>query len=84
MTMNTQSFALRHIGIRENDIEKMLSVIGTDSIEELIEQTIPADIRLDKGLTLPEALTEQEFLNLSQNLAEKNRMFKILYRHGVS
>ncbi|WP_185783462.1 aminomethyl-transferring glycine dehydrogenase [Croceivirga lutea] len=74
--MNTQSFALRHIGIREKDIEKMLSVIGADSIEELIEQTIPADIRLNEGLTLPEALTEQEFLNLSQNLAEKNRMFK--------
>ena len=74
--MNTESFALRHIGIRENDLEKMLSTIGVNSIEELIEETIPKDIRLTEGLSLPQALSESEFLQLIQNLSEKNRKFK--------
>lgn len=74
--MNTESFALRHIGIRENDLEKMLSTIGVNSVEELIEETIPKDIRLTEGLSLPQALSESEFLQLIQNLSEKNRKFK--------
>lgn len=74
--MNTESFALRHIGVREEDLQKMLKVIGVESLEELIDQTIPGDIRLNKNLSLPQALSESEFLNLIRNLSEKNRVFK--------
>ncbi|NHW59081.1 hypothetical protein HA378_28355, partial [Escherichia coli] len=46
--MNTQAFVNRHISLNEQDTQAMLSKIGVSSIEELISQTIPADIRADK------------------------------------
>ena len=46
--MNTNAFALRHIGPREDDQKQMLKAIGVDSMEQLIYETIPDDIRLKK------------------------------------
>jgi glycine dehydrogenase len=43
--MKTDSFALRHLGPRDHDLPKMLETIGVESLE-LINETIPADIRL--------------------------------------
>ncbi|NKI33274.1 aminomethyl-transferring glycine dehydrogenase [Croceivirga thetidis] len=80
--MNTESFALRHIGVREEDLQKMLEIVGVKSIDELIDQTIPEDIRLKEGLSLPQALSESEFLKFIQNLAEKNRVFKSYIGQG--
>ena len=74
--MNTESFALRHIGIREEDLKKMFEIVGVSSLDELVKQTIPADILLKDGLSLPEAMSEPEFLSLIENLSEKNRKFK--------
>jgi len=74
--MNTESFALRHIGIREEDLEKMLQTIGVASLDDLMAQTIPNDIRLRKSLNLPEAISEHEFLALVQSLSNKNKVFK--------
>ena len=50
-------FADRHIGPRGDDIAHMLNVIGRSSIEELLEQTVPAVIRWHDALDLPEPLT---------------------------
>ncbi len=44
--MNTESFALRHIGIRDEELPGMLKTIGVASLDELILETIPHDIRL--------------------------------------
>ncbi|MCB0456703.1 MAG: aminomethyl-transferring glycine dehydrogenase [Flavobacteriaceae bacterium] len=74
--MNTDSFALRHIGPRRNDLPEMLKIIGADSMEQLINETIPNDIRLKKDLSLAPALSEQEYLEHIQELAEKNLVFK--------
>ena len=74
--MKTDVFAIRHIGPRESDIPQMLKVIGVDSLEQLIYETIPDDIRLKSSLDLPEALSENEFLNEIQKLASKNQLFK--------
>ena len=49
---NSREFIRRHVGPSEEDIEKMLTVIGVNSLEELINQTIPSSIRLDKELDL--------------------------------
>ena len=49
-------FSERHIGINENDKNFMLSYLGVDSIEELISETIPSNIRLNKNLELEPAL----------------------------
>jgi len=50
--MNTNSFALRHIGPREDDQKLMLESLGLDSMEQLIYETVPDDIRLKKELDL--------------------------------
>ena len=57
--MNTNSFLLRHIGSHKKDIQRMLDSIGLNSIDELIEQTIPSSIRLKEELNIGEALSEQ-------------------------
>ncbi len=74
--MNTDSFASRHIGIREEDLSTMLKTIGVDSVDELMFQTIPQDIRLKEDLRLAEPMSEQEFLNHIHELSRLNEVFK--------
>jgi len=74
--MNTDSFALRHIGPREHDLADMLQTIGVDSMEQLIYETVPDDIILKKEMNLPRALSEQEYLAHIGDLANKNKVFK--------
>jgi len=74
--MNTNAFALRHIGPRENDQKQMLKTIHADSIEQLIYETIPDDIRLKKDLDLDEAMSEQEYLVYLNDVAKKNKVYK--------
>ncbi|WP_158729245.1 MULTISPECIES: aminomethyl-transferring glycine dehydrogenase [unclassified Flavobacterium] len=74
--MKTDAFALRHIGPRENDLTHMLKTIGADSLDQLIDETIPSDIRLKADLDLEPAMTEYEFANHIFNLGNKNKVFK--------
>ncbi|MBC5864128.1 aminomethyl-transferring glycine dehydrogenase [Flavobacterium turcicum] len=74
--MKTDAFALRHIGPRENDLAHMLETIGASSLEQLIDETIPSDIRLQADLDLPAAMTEYEFANHIQQLGNKNKVFQ--------
>ncbi|UAB74401.1 aminomethyl-transferring glycine dehydrogenase [Mesoflavibacter sp. SCSIO 43206] len=74
--MNTNAFALRHIGPRENDIKEMLQTIGAESIEQLIYETIPSNIRLEKDLDLDEAMTEYEYSTHINNLSKLNKTYK--------
>ena len=74
--MRTDSFVLRHVGPRQSEIELMLQKIGVNSIDELIDQTIPNDIRLKEPLHLSKALNESEFVTHIKSLAAKNKQFK--------
>ncbi|MBA9074789.1 glycine dehydrogenase [Flavobacterium gossypii] len=74
--MKTDTFALRHIGPRENDLQHMLKTIGVESIDQLIYETLPDDIRLKAPLNLEPAMTEYEYLNHIQKLGNKNKVFK--------
>ncbi|GGK56877.1 MULTISPECIES: aminomethyl-transferring glycine dehydrogenase [Flavobacteriaceae] len=74
--MRTDSFVLRHVGPRENEIDDMVKTIGVTSVDELIDKTIPADIRLANNLNLPKAMSEYEYMFHIQELATKNKMFK--------
>jgi glycine dehydrogenase len=74
--MKTDAFALRHIGPREDDLEHMLKTIGAATLEELIQETIPSDIRLKSDLDLEPAMTEYEFANHIQKLGNKNKVFQ--------
>ena len=74
--MKTDAFALRHIGPRENDLKHMLKTIGADTLDQLINETIPSDIRLHTNLNLEPAMTEYEFANHIQKLGNKNKVFQ--------
>ena len=74
--MKTDVFALRHIGPREVDCNKMLQLVGADSIEKLISETVPDNIRLLSPLNLDAPLSEQEYLEHIHKLASKNKVFK--------
>ena len=73
--MAIDKFVSRHIGPRNNDIQEMLKVIGVPSLDILIDQTIPSNIRLDKPLNLPNGLTEREYYRKIMKLAKKNKVF---------
>ncbi len=74
--MKTDAFALRHIGPNENDLSHMFKTIGIDDLDQLINETIPSDIRLKNELNLDAPLTEYEYLNHIQELGKKNKVFK--------
>ena len=74
--MNTNAFALRHIGPREDDQNLMLETIGVDSLDQLINETIPDDIRLKHGLNLDEPMTEHEYLLHIHDVSKKNKAYK--------
>ena len=69
-------FVDRHVGPSSEDISKMLSAIGVKSLDELIDKTVPASIRLKEELKLDEPKTEYEFLNHLKQIAGKNKVFK--------
>lgn len=73
--MNTTQFVNRHISLNEKDKQEMLAKIGVSTIEELINQTIPSSIRLEKDLDISEALSEFELLQHSKDLASQNKLF---------
>ncbi len=70
------SFFRRHVGPSSNDTEEMLKVINAKSLDSLIEQTVPAAIRVKKPLSLPAAGTESEVLAELKAIAAKNHVFK--------
>jgi glycine dehydrogenase len=74
--MDTTSFALRHIGPNSQEQKAMLNTIGVTSIEQLISETVPADIRLKKDLDLETAMSEQEYLSHIYELSKFNKVFK--------
>ena len=73
--MKNDLLAYRHIGISEKDEEKMLQKIGVKSLDELIDKTIPVNIRLKEPLALPKTMTEYEFGQHIAGLAAKNKLY---------
>ncbi len=73
--MNEEKFHERHIGIGAKEEDLMLKKIGVNSLDELIEQTIPSDIRLKEPLKLPKALSEREYAEEINRIASRNKTF---------
>ncbi|TBR09412.1 MAG: glycine dehydrogenase (aminomethyl-transferring) [Rugosibacter sp.] len=69
-------FVARHIGPDEDEIRRMLAVIGVDSLTALIDATVPAAIRLNRPLDLPAPMPEQAALAKLRTIAEKNSVKK--------
>lgn len=75
-------FSHRHIGISDTERQEMLAVIGMDSIDQLVDQTIPDDIRIEGLKNIPEPLNEYEYLRHAQKLSMKNKVFKSYIGQG--
>jgi len=69
-------FESRHIGPTPDDLQEMLKVCGVNSLDQLIDETVPASIRLKNKLKLAEALSESEFIKKLNELASKNKVYK--------
>ncbi len=77
-----ESFESRHHGKSENELAAMLKAVKASSLDELIEQTIPAVIRLAQPLNLPAAKSEAQFLADFKRLAQQNIVFKSFIGQG--
>ncbi|MEP3389288.1 MAG: aminomethyl-transferring glycine dehydrogenase [Reichenbachiella sp.] len=69
-------FQHRHNGPSNEDISQMLDTIGVDSVDELIDQTVPENIRKRADLNIPEALDEFSYVRSVKEIASKNKVFK--------
>ena len=73
--MKKDLLTYRHNGIQEKDMAIMLEKIGVSSLDELINKTIPTNIRLKESLPLAEPMTEREYAEHITNLAAQNKLF---------
>jgi len=69
-------FQDRHIGPDSHDRREMLEVVRASSLDSLIDEAIPANIRLDRPLDLPEGESEYEFLRRLRGIASENRLYR--------
>jgi glycine dehydrogenase len=77
-----EDFKNRHIAPNTQDTNAMLHTIGVDTIDELIEQTVPQSIRLKQPLNLPEAKSEKDYLIALKQTAALNKVFKSYIGQG--
>jgi len=81
-------FVNRHIGPNDSEIKEMLEVVGVKSIDELINQTIPSQIRLEKSPEIGEPVSEYKFLEELREIARQNQVFKpyigMGYNHTIT
>ncbi len=71
-----ENFESRHNGPSPSQVEDMLRVVNAASVDKLIEETVPAGIRLKRPLQLPAAMTEASFLKQFKKTMSKNKIFK--------
>ncbi len=71
-----QEYRQRHIGPSAEEEREMLRVIGVESLEQLIDETIPANIRFQQEPDLEEGMSEAEFLSHLRTMAAKNKVYK--------
>ncbi len=74
--MNTDHFVSRHNGPNAQDVQAMLNKIAAPSLDALIDETVPAGIRLAQPLNLPEGMSEHEYLDHLRGIAAKNKLYK--------
>jgi len=77
-----EEFQNRHIAPNQEDTEAMLQTVGVNSIDELIEQTVPTAIRLKQPLNLPAAKSETEYLGALKQTSLLNKVFKSFIGQG--
>ncbi|MDR8389594.1 aminomethyl-transferring glycine dehydrogenase [Aliifodinibius sp. S!AR15-10] len=76
INFDKERFWHRHIGPDDEQVKEMLTAIGAESLDQLMDETVPADIRLTKQLELDEPMSEYRFLEQFRALASKNEIYK--------
>ncbi len=77
-------FIQRHIGPQPADIDRMLAVLGVNSLDELIDRTVPAAIRSDRPLAIETIKSEYNVLNKLKQIASKNQVFRSFIGMGYA
>lgn len=80
--MDRNSFTKRHLGPRPEDVTQMLQTIGVDSVDKLIDETIPKPIRLKALPDIGEGLAEADYLAGLRNYAKKNKTYRTFIGQG--
>src|SRR5437764_985980 len=80
----THTAARRHVGPGAAEVREMLKVLGYESLDELVDATIPASIRMKRPLRLGEPRGEFELLNELKAIASKNKVFRSFIGMGYS
>jgi len=79
-----KAFTGRHVGTVGPGVAHMLERLGCDTLAELVDETIPAAIRYEGDLSLPEAVTETALLTRLQELASRNEVWRSYLGMGYS
>ena len=75
-SVQSAEFTGRHIGPDENETKEMLATIGVSGMEELVSRTVPANIRMDHQLRLPDSLSEAGYMAMLKSISMKNKVCK--------
>ncbi len=78
------TFEQRHIGISEEELTEMLKVVNASSLDELIDQTVPNDIKRTSAMNVPPALSEYEYHRMLAKIAAKNKEYRSYIGRGYS
>src|SRR5579859_3052043 len=84
LTRHPDRFVDRHLGPDAKDIEEMLATLGVRNLDELIDRTVPASIRLGRALDLPSGRSEFGLLREVEEVAAKNQVFRSYIGMGYS
>ncbi|MDE2750998.1 MAG: glycine dehydrogenase (aminomethyl-transferring), partial [Gemmatimonadota bacterium] len=77
-------FAARHLGPRADDIREMLELVGCDTLDDLMAETVPAGIRFQGPLQIPESVPEAELLERLRSIASGNEVWRSYLGMGYS
>ncbi len=80
--MAIYKYVNRHNGPRDNDLPKMLKVTGVSVLDELIDNTVPENLRLKDPLVLPSAVSEVEYLEHIRKIGSKNKLLRSFIGQG--
>ena len=74
--MNEEHFSVRHIGPSVQEEKEMLGTLGLSALDSLIDETVPAQIRLRQPLDMPSGLSEPAYLQQLKSAAALNKVWK--------
>ncbi|NHZ87304.1 MAG: hypothetical protein GWP19_15780, partial [Planctomycetia bacterium] len=82
MTNSNDSFIPRHLGPSTKDISEMLKIIGLNSLEDLVNETISKSILSKQPLAIGKVVSEHDLAQLSKEIAAKNKVFRSFIGQG--